>query len=85
MSSSVTTTCLSPMMTEVHGDVPPELRELRRQIRRPKVRRGPDGIPLAKDRCQHELLQELNTQLPFYPLLCSRPRKRGFMYCWQHL
>ncbi len=50
-------------------------------MRRSAIRRNSAGIPLDRDRCDHpvERVGELFTDR------CRRARKRGYLYCAQHL
>ena len=49
-------------------------------VRRPKVKRYPDGVPRDVDRCGHEV----DRAGVLFSDRCQRPRQRGSQFCWQH-
>ncbi len=52
-----------------------------RVVRRPKVKRGPGGLPLDVDRCQYTQVIDL-TEL--FPRRCRKARRRGSAFCERH-
>jgi hypothetical protein len=50
-------------------------------VTRHKVQRHIDGTPMDWDRCDWEVVP--TDQL--FPRRCKRPRKRGYVFCPQHI
>ena len=49
-------------------------------VRRPKVKRHPNGTPLLEDRCQAAVLDESE----LFPRRCRKARLRGLAFCEIH-